>query len=436
MRTIVRHFGRLLISVGVIVAATAAHSDSPEASTEAPRTFNVWAASCAHIGVDSLYGIEPMRHAFRQSEGYWSFLTPAEQRMARVAPAFNWDIMVNVGDFATGQFPPSDGEGRAVVDQYDALALHKREQIYTVAGNHDAGYYDQGLGSWFQKWSDPLGQNTDYSGVDSSRRPFPIEGTWERYKFEAGNVLFLMLSDRNDAPTPVGRGHSRDRNMGGFPAGAVTRETFNWWKEQVLANQDKIIITAHHHVLRDTTKLSSYGGGDGLHARGPDFAGASFLYYTIENDDPENFLYSTSNPENPDPFETFLADFEAKNGRPAIDVWIGGHTHSEPGVDADGRGLTEERWGVTFVQAAALTHRNTARVPLSRMLGFSHGSTSLEIGLYVHGAPHYSHAPREILKKLGVDLDTPEPPEGALTKNGWFEPESRTAELRHPFKAP
>ena len=109
--------------------------------------------------------------------------------------------------------------------------------MLVVPGNHDAPYYDQGPGSWFRKWGDPLGENTKLSGVDSARRPFPVEGTWERYRFVAGNILFLMLSDRNDVPNPVGRGHSKDKAKGGFPSGAVTRETFNWWKQQVLENQ-------------------------------------------------------------------------------------------------------------------------------------------------------------------------------------------------------
>jgi hypothetical protein len=65
-----------------------------------------------------------------------------------------------------------------------------------------------------------------------------------------------------------------DAQMGGFPAGAVTRETVDWWKEQVLANQDKIIVTAHHHVLRNTTTRSSYGGGESFHGKTGDFGGA------------------------------------------------------------------------------------------------------------------------------------------------------------------
>ena len=400
------------------------------------RKFNLWAASCPHVTVDSVYGVEPLRLAFRQSAGFWSFLPQTELRLGRIAPAFDWDIMINVGDFTSSQFPPRDGEGLVLVDQYRTLTKHYREDIYTVSGNHDSGYYDEGPGSWFRKWSDPMGENTELSGVDPELRRFPVHGTWERYKFEAGNVLFLMMSDRNDAPTPVGRGRSEDRRAGGFPAGAVTRETFEWWKEQVLENQDKIIVTAHHHVLRNTTTRSSYGGGGGLHGRSGDFEGASYLYYIIENDDPTEFEYTSSTPETPGPFEAFLEDFQEKHGKPAIDLWIGGHTHSYPGEIFEGRGLTEERWGVTFLQIAALTHHHTGRVPMSRLLSFTSGSSALEIGLYVHLAPYYSHIPAAILEEHGVELGAPKVPEGGIVDNGWYQPEARTIGLRHGFVAP
>ena len=39
---------------------------------------------------------------------------------------------------------------------------------------------------WWQKWIDPLGEHTAFSGVDARRRPYPIAGTWERYSFRAG----------------------------------------------------------------------------------------------------------------------------------------------------------------------------------------------------------------------------------------------------------
>jgi len=58
-------------------------------------------------------------------------------------------------------------------------------------------------------WIDPTGEHTAFSGVDAGRRPYPIEGTWERYSFRVGNMLFLMMSDINEpAHRKSGAAHS------------------------------------------------------------------------------------------------------------------------------------------------------------------------------------------------------------------------------------
>ena len=89
------------------------------------------------------------------------------------------------------------------------------------------------------------------SHVDASKRPFPIEGTWERYSFRAGNLLFLMMSDINEPSQKLGRG-----TLGGNPAGVVSGDTFRWWKRMVEQNPSSIVISAHHYVLKNTTVAS------------------------------------------------------------------------------------------------------------------------------------------------------------------------------------
>ena len=74
-----------------------------------------------------------------------------------------------------------------------------------------------------------MGAHPQTSGVEATRRPYPAEGSWERYTFKVGNIRFLMMSDRNDLPYPVGR----RAGGGGSPAGAVTSETFAWWRRHV-----------------------------------------------------------------------------------------------------------------------------------------------------------------------------------------------------------
>ena len=425
-----------LISLVIISCSdkTTTSTDQKKASKTKQTEFNVWAASDPHVTVDAIHGVEPLQLALRQSEGYWEFLPAMEQRLGGIPPAFNWDIMLLAGDFTSSQFPPRDGEGQVLVRQFEVMEKHQREDIYCISGNHDGDYYDLGVGSWFQKWVDPMGQNTKFSGVDASKRRFPTDGTWERYKFEAGNILFLMLSDYNSAPSPVGRGTSAQKQPGGFPAGAVTRATFDWWKQQVLENQDKIIVTVHHHVLRGTTTISFPNGGVGIHANNTgDFEGASYLYYTIENTDPNNFKFTKSTEATPGPFETFLDEFQKEYGKPAIDVWIGAHSHANPQDTFNGRGLVEEQWGVTFMQVSALTHHHSGRTPMSWLMNFSENSDTLQLKNYIHRAPYYNHIPPELIRLKGVLPVGKIAPKGGLSKNGWYQPNARRVRLRHVF---
>ncbi|HEY2572501.1 MAG TPA: metallophosphoesterase, partial [Verrucomicrobiaceae bacterium] len=337
-------------------AAGVAVAGSPDVApaTASDGKFRLWAMGDAHVGTDIVRRRESLADAIRQSE----------QGGKDGAPGFDWDIAINVGDFSGDQEPPKDDEGREVVRQFEAVTKHRREDFYDIAGNHDASGQGMPTMGWFRKWIDPIGENTSTSGVDSKRRRYPVTGTWERYEFRAGNLLFLMMSDRNDLPVPVGRG-----KRGGYPAGAVTKETFAWWRERVESNRDAIIISAHHHMLRETTVGS--GDWEGL-IRMPDGSikaryhghqadagdageGASYLYFL--DDQPKAMA-----------FEHYL---EAHPG--AIDLWIGGHTHTNPDDTFNGRSHIERKWGVNFINCCALTRFHTAErsKPMSRLLTFT-----------------------------------------------------------------
>jgi hypothetical protein len=90
---------------------------------------------------------------------------------------------LNLGDFSATQTTLDDAEGREVVRQFRALQKHRREDVYTLAGNHDATHYGEATQWWFRKWIDPTGESTQHSGVDRARMPYPVEGSWERYSF-------------------------------------------------------------------------------------------------------------------------------------------------------------------------------------------------------------------------------------------------------------
>lgn len=341
-----------------------------EAADVSPgKVLRLWAIGDSHVGTDIQRKRESLAEAIRHSE----------QGGQEGGPPFDWDIALNLGDFSGSQTPPADPEGREVVRQYAASTKHRREDFYDLIGNHDASGPDEEAQWWFRKWIDPTGESTKFSGVNPKRRRYPVTGTWERYSFRVGNLLFLVMGDRNDGGPPVGRGAK-----GGYPAGAVTGETFDWWRQGVEANRDAIIISAHHHMLRETTVGS--GDWEGViknpngtftsryHGHQPDAGvseGASYLYFV--DGKPKAMA-----------FEKYL---EAHPG--AIDLWLGGHTHTHPDDTLNGRTHVERKWGATFINCCALTRHHGARsCPMSRLLTLTDGSDEVRAQCYLHTSQH------------------------------------------------
>lgn len=373
------------------VAALSAVSANAAVPSE-QQTFSLWASGDCHVGTDKKRGRESLAESIRQSEFGDS---------KRGAPAFEWDIALHAGDFSGNQGAPKDDEGEEVVKQFGALKKHRREDFYCLAGNHDASFEDEETQWWFRKWIDPTGENSEISGVDNKRRKFPVTGTWERYSFRAGNLLFLIMSDRNDIGPPVGRG-----SRGGYPAGAVTSETFAWWKEQVESNQDSIIISAHHHMLRETTVASGPWEGFRKTKEGK-WKSHYHGYYPKGGPKGASYVYWLDDQPDAQAFEQYL---EAHPG--AIDMWIGGHTHTSPDDTYGGRSHIENKWGVQFINCCALSkyHAGITTVPMSRLLTFTPGSREVLAKCYLHTNQH--------------------------AKAGWYGKAEKKMTLTKRFKAP
>lgn len=358
-------------------------------SAPSPLTLRLWAFGDAHVGTDLRKGRESLADAIRQSEG-------ADPK----APGFDWDLAVDVGDMSGGQSVPEDAEGAEVVRQFQALRRHPREAVYSVCGNHDRSGLKEPPAWWWQKWVDPLGEHTAHSGVDARRRPYPVAGTWERYAFRVGNLLFLMMSDINEPTQRKGRG-----DLGGNPAGVVSGDTFRWWQEQVSTHPEDLVVSVHHYMLKNTTTASGEWEGMRRDAAGnwkshyhglkPEGApqGASYLYFVDSKPDAQAF-------------EGYLA---AHPGSTAL--WLGGHTHTHPDDTYGGKSLIETKWGAHFLNVAALSrHHGHTNVPISRLLTFTHGSDQVRVQCYMHTA--------EFLPL------------------GWYAKAERTLTLARPFRHP
>ncbi len=362
----------VLASLGV-AALGACQVGGPKSSRD---TFSLWAFGDAHVGTDKKFGRESLAEAIVQSE-YGG---------KEGGPPFAWDIAIDVGDVSGETGLPRDEEGEEIVRQFRALTKHQREDIYNICGNHDRSGLNEPDAWWWQKWIDPLGQHTKFSGVNPARRPYPIEGTWERYSFRVGNVLFLMMSDRNEPSRKIGRGP-----LGGNPGGVVSGETFAWWKKMVEANPDSIIISAHHYVLKNTTVASGEWEGMGrkdeivMTKEGRRGSGRYHGYFEQGTPQGASYLYWVDGKPDSQAFERYL---EAHPG--AVQMWLGGHTHTNPDDTYGGKSHIEQKWGVHFVNVASLSQYHVRRttVPMSRLLTFVEGSNQVRVQCYLHTSQH------------------------------------------------
>ena len=82
--------------------------------------LKLWTAGCAHVSADKKQGRDSLADAISQMERNT-----------------DWDVAINVGDFSASFGLPTEEEGAEIVRQFGALKKHRREDIYTICGNHD-----------------------------------------------------------------------------------------------------------------------------------------------------------------------------------------------------------------------------------------------------------------------------------------------------------
>ena len=350
------------------------------------------------------------------------------------APAFSWDMMVDVGDWTASQAPPGHEEGEALAHVLNSRLGPDRGRFFTVSGNHDGDQKGWLPGHFAQSYVNPLGLDAyaESSGFKASQRPnngdirqlLEYPGTrWDRYLIRTGNVIWIMLGDRNEFDTlaekrgdtsgsyQAGRGSAAGMPRGGYPSGSVTLDTFEWWKgvvEDPALTKD-ILITTHHLLPRNTTITTDDGEPGNFHgpsgSMGPNGEIGGQLYWIREYNTlgEEIFQYAQTRP-----FLDYLQDHPG-----AIAAWIGGHTHVDsPEQAINGRGISVRKHDVTFISVGALTDSHGGgNNQMTRLLSFEEGSVEAVVNVYIHHS------------KDGHPV-------------GWYEPASKRVPLGKAFQCP
>ncbi len=126
-------------------------------------------------------------------------------------------------------------------------------------------------------------------------------------------------------------------------------------------------------------------------------------------------MYFVDEKPNAQLFEGYLAQHPR-----AIDLWLGGHTHTFPDDVVGGRSHIEQKCGASFINVLALTRYHSSNryrwegllpnVPMSRLFTFTDGSADVKVRCYLHSSDYAAQ--------------------------GWYQPAERLVQLNKPFQFP
>lgn len=184
----------------------------------------------------------------------------------------------------------------------------------------------------------------------------------------------------------------------------MSGETFAWWRHLVRENREALIVSVHHYVLKDTTVAS--GDWEGMR-KDPSGKWISHYHGYFERGTPRgaSYLYWVGGKPDSGAFERYLEEHPG-----AVQLWLGGHTHTHPDDRYGGKSHIEQKWGAHFLNISALTkyHARRTTMPMSRLLTFVEGSTEVLVQCYLHTSDY--------------------------ARQGWYGNVERTLKLARPFR--
>lgn len=180
-------------------------------------------------------------------------------------------------------------------------------------------------GAWFE-----IAGNHEWRNIENYKN---LINSHLHYSVKAGNILILLMSNSEKGQQTV-----------------IPDEIFNWWKNKVINNQDKIIITITHGSLKNSGLLQSKMGLK------------------------RQFIKDSKR------FEKVLKKYK-------VDLWISGHSHL-PGYLPYTDYKNDSLGGTVFIDNGAIREDFMAGLE-SRLLYFHPGMDKVIIRHRDHGSKEF-----------------------------------------------
>jgi predicted phosphodiesterase len=173
-------------------------------------------------------------------------------------------------------------------------------------------------GSYIEEWHEIIG-NHDYKTDKGNIFREKLRGGRDvNYTVEKGNILFIFMSNEDRGKATV-----------------ITDETFEWWKDLVVNNQDKIIVVTTHAPLQ----------------------GSGIIFSAMD----ERQITDSKR------FREVLKEYK-------VDIWLSGHLHV-PQELMDTLVTKKDLNGTVFIQLSSIRpDLGGIKEPQSRVLTFACGS--------------------------------------------------------------
>jgi hypothetical protein len=292
-----------------------------------------------------------------------------------------WDISVGLGDWfaSIGQ----EQQGIDIVSELDNFTNHNISDVYRIGGNHDQTPESDPNGSdyYFKKYIDPLGDNPATSKVITANRPYPITGNYDSYHLEIGNMIIIMLGDRNDGPPPMGRDGLDTSLSSRRASGGISTAQWNWFTNLVETNTDKIIIVCSHQAIKDTIIGSGFDEFFPAYNRDENYSYPSELHGDVDEAKRAGYIAYIEGVQSESTIDTWLTT----NGQ-YIDMWFCGHYHEKINETWNGRGRYAQKYGTHFLDISSINwgyHIFYEEIPSKSYLA-NIQSNQLNLRCYIH----------------------------------------------------